>query len=388
VATKKAATSAGFGFGNLKDFLPGGKKYVKPGSFTPYVSPVAPPAGYYDPNIDAQVGATQRGLGDTMEDIGTAGRRDTSDYLLQSAALGRQQTRGTQDLQVQEDGTVRSYDRAGQDLGVREADTTRSFDRSGADLDQQQARGTEDYGRSVQALLQSYQRLQGQQSQQQRAAGLSSGSAALQAAARRKANEATDQQPLDLGQSRLLQDVGTSRSRLGEDRTSAMDAIGLDRTRLGEDRTTDLTAIGTARTRLGEDSGDAMGQLDLAMAPPSASNPLGGRSFQDRTTQLTRAQREAAQFGIDAGQQRFNEAAQNGYTLPNRGEVGGAPSNEFQDAQGSYRVIQRGGISQRVNPDGSVRPMSAAELAAAAARQRRAAIAGSTAALAAARKAR
>jgi hypothetical protein len=105
--------------------------------------------------------------------------------------------------------------------------------------------------------------LASQQRQQFQAHGLAYGGASLQAAAKRQANEAFDQQPIDL-----------------------------------------------SRARLGEDTGLQLGKLALDLAPPDASNPLGGRRFQDRTTQLTRAQREDAQFGLDIGAEKVFQATQ------------------------------------------------------------------------------
>ena len=72
-----------------------------------------------------------------------------------------------------------------------------------------------------------------------------SGSAALQAAARRGANQAIDKAPLDLSLARMTADGATQR------------------TRLGEDQATSTSALARARTRLGEDSADANGALDL-----------------------------------------------------------------------------------------------------------------------------
>lgn len=350
----------------------------------PYRTPTAPPAGYYDPNIDSQVGAANRGLGDTREDSGTAGRRDTSDYLLNSAGIARGAARGGEDLSRQIAASRLGYDRAGQDLTVQEGTSMRGFDRAGSDLDQRSSRGGEDYSSSVQALTRNYSRLGGSQAQSQRAAGLTGGSAALQAAARRNANQAIDRAPIDQGFSRLTQDIGTARGRLGEDRSSAVDAFGRARGRLGEDRSSAESGFATARGRLGEDTADAQGRLNLDGAPPSAENPLGGRRFQDRTVQLSRAEREGGQFGIDAGRQRFFEAAGNGYTIPQRGEPGGQPSNEFSDAAGPYQTRSIGGVSRRVNPDGSVRALSPQDEDAA---RRRAASQGASRALLAAQRA-
>lgn len=203
-----------------------------------------PPAGSYDPALDAQRRAAGRGLGDLTADIGTAGTRDTVDYGLSREEIQRNQSRGLEDL-------------------------TQSRDR-----------GLQDIDRNVQMLQRNYARLGDQQRQSINAAGLGGGGAALQAASKRTANEAFDQAPLD-----------QARTRIGEDFTRQS-------------------------TRLGEDASSQLGRLALDSAPPDAGNPLGGRSFQDRTTQLTRAQREDTQFGLDVGEQKAFQAAQSGWVPP------------------------------------------------------------------------
>jgi hypothetical protein len=50
-------------------------------AFTPYRPPPIP-TGYYDPSLDAQRDAASRGLTQTEQDIGLAGRRGAEDYGL------------------------------------------------------------------------------------------------------------------------------------------------------------------------------------------------------------------------------------------------------------------------------------------------------------------
>jgi hypothetical protein len=140
-------------------------------------------------------------------------------------------------------------------------------------------------------LQRGYQTLASQQRQQFQAHGLAYGGASLQAAAKRQANEAFEQQPLDV-----------------------------------------------ARARLGEDTGLQLGRLALDMAPPDASNPLGGRRFQDRTTQLTRAKREDASFGLDIGAEKVFQATQSGWvppTPPREFPAGGNPVPRRRFPQGT-----------------------------------------------------
>ena len=132
-----------------------------------------------------------------------------------------------------------------------------------------QGRGNSDIDAQLAMMQRGFQRLAGQQRQSIHAAGLGEG-ARLQAAARRMANETVARQPLDV-----------------------------------------------ARTRLNEDAALQMGQLALELAPPGTEGgPLGGRRFQDRGTQLSRAQREDVSFGLDIDAQKSFQAAQSGYDPP------------------------------------------------------------------------
>ena len=280
--------------------------------WTPYQVGL-PPTGSYDPSLDAQGYAAQRGLFDLGQDTNTANVRGVVDYGLSQDAINRGQTRGLEDLQFQQ-GQV--------DTG---------YGRNLTDLQTSGTRGTEDYQRSLQMLQRSYQQLGNRQAQQMRATGVAQGGAALQAAAKRTANQAVDQQPIQTNYDRFMADNQTSQSRLGEDRTTALGQIGLQRNRLGED--TNLS----------------LGQLALQSAPPDGSNPFGGRDWQDRTTALTRAQRENSAFGIDLNSQRYYQAAGAGWQPPT------GPSNEFRDAQGNpYRVVTQGNQTVGIGPSGNV----------------------------------
>lgn len=258
--------------------------------WTPYQVEM-PPSGSYDPSLDAQEWAAQRGLFDLGQDTNTANIRGTVDYGLAQDQINRSNTRGLQDLQSQQQQVDTGYARTG-----------------------------EDYQRQLGLLQRSYQQLGNRQSQQQRAMGVAGGGAALQAAAKRAQNQTLDRQPLD-----------TAYQRAGQDHQTALDQIGV------------------ARTRLGEDTQLQQGMLALQSAPPDANNPFGGRDWQDRTTALTRAQREGSAFGIDLNAQRFYQAAGAGWQ-PQSG-----PSNEFRDAQGNpYRVVVQGNQTVGIGPSGRV----------------------------------
>jgi hypothetical protein len=150
--------------------------------FTPYVPP-KPPTGSYDPALDAQLRASQRGLGDVRMDTATANTRSLNDFGTASQGIARDKARGY------------------------------------ADIDW-----------NLQMLDRSYQQLQRRQAEGARAAGVMSGGIALQAAAKRAENQRIDERPL-----------WVQKNRLGEDASLAQEALKLDYGRGLEDRTMGLT---------------------------------------------------------------------------------------------------------------------------------------------------
>jgi hypothetical protein len=284
-------------------------------AWSPWQAPQAP-AGSYDPTIDAQQGAVNRGLGDQQAAYDIANARELTDYGTGTGQIQLGQQRGMEDIGAQRAALEQSYGRGMSDIGTQ---------RSQAD---------QDFQTNVAALTKNYKNLGDAQRQQQAKAGVLRGGAQLQAAAKRAENQGVDQQGLDVGHQRQLAALTTAQTRLGEDRS----------TRLG--------ALGTAETRLGQDSAFQQSQLDLSSAPPSdPSNPLtGGRGYQDRTLALTTAQREAQTFGLDASVQRNFQATQSGW------DPGARPANEYTDPRTGqpYRVLRAGKGNVRVNPLGQV----------------------------------
>lgn len=179
----------------------------------PYVPP-KPPAGSYDPSLDAAREAAERGYGDLRQDVETAGTRADVDYGLGREGVGRQ-------------------------FGRYE----------------------EDYNRNTNLLKQSFDRLRVRQAENTNQLGVLSQGAALEAAAKRAANQAQEQSQLDTGLGRAT-----------------------------EDR--DL----------------AYGQLDLGYQ----------RGGIDRGRTLERAGRENTAFGLDTGAQIAFQAAQSGWVPPRR----------------------------------------------------------------------
>lgn len=140
---------------------------VKP--FRPYVPALRPPAGKYDPQLDAAERAANRGLGDLTMDTDRSRERMNSDYLLSRQSAIRQRDEGLADLLRQ--------------------------------------RGTVDLN---------YQRMGGRQAQSFNQAGVAGGAFA-QAAAKRATNKTADLVPIGINETRLKE--STDR-RLGELATS------------------------------------------------------------------------------------------------------------------------------------------------------------------------
>jgi hypothetical protein len=237
---------------------------------------VAPPPGSYDPNLDAQLGVSNRRLADLIADIGgggTARIRGEGDYL---TGLGELQ---------------QGHERSLADYTTGVGDVNTGYQRNLSDLLKSREQGQQDYNTNVGTLQRNFQQLGTAQGEAQRRAGAMAGSGAeLQSARKRAANEAIERAPLDTALSRFLDASRTGETRLGEDRTST-----LDRLKLGYDR----------------------GEQDLEANKLKLSTGFQ-RQGEDWTTQLERAKAEAGAFGDDTLQAKIAQFTANfpGQKLP------------------------------------------------------------------------
>jgi hypothetical protein len=278
-------------------------------SFQPY-NPV-PPTGSYDPAINSQVAAANRGYGDLTFDIERQRQRDTVDYGLAREDIFRAQGRGQQDLDI---GLARGNE-----------DLNQGLTRGNQDFDTAFGRGQEDYNSGVSALNRQYTQLGRQQGEQANRYGVTSRGIALMQAQKRAENQAIDRQPLDTGWQRQQQDIGTGRARLGEDTFNT-------RTRMYQDAS-------LSSGRLGEDTQLGLGKLALGY----------GRGQEDLTTQQTRAGRENQAFGLDAEIQKTYQAQASGWNPPPR------PSNEITLPDGTVaRTKKQGGYVYTYDQTGKV----------------------------------
>jgi hypothetical protein len=176
------------------------------------------PAGTYDPNLDAQLGVSQRGYQATLEDVG----------------LGRE--RGATDLGLLRDSVALQKARSGQDYGLGQANIETGYQRNLSDLLKAREQGTADYGTNIADLQRGYQQLGTAQAEGQRKAGAFMGSGAAQQAARKRtANEAHDRAPIDTAYSRFMDASGTTQGRLVEDRQASLADLLRGYSRAGED---------------------------------------------------------------------------------------------------------------------------------------------------------
>jgi hypothetical protein len=167
-----------------------------------------PPPGSYDPDLDAQQRAAQRGYANTVEDVGRAGERASSDFGLGESEIGRQY---------------------GENL---------------SDLLKSRTQGTQDYQTNLQSIARSFSQLGNVQAQRGRQAGLSGGFAA-QAQRKRATNEAITRAPVDLGFQRFMEGSQLAEKRLGEAKQRETGQLGLGYSRGNEDLSTTGQRAGT-----------------------------------------------------------------------------------------------------------------------------------------------
>jgi len=251
-------------------------------------TPIAPPPGTYDPDLDAQQRASDRGLGDLIDDTGKAKERSATDLQLGLDQIGTGRKRNTEDYTT---ATGR---------------TNVEFGRSLSDLLTTRTRGGEDYQTSLGNLSRQYQQLGDVQLQAANKAGALEGSGAgIQAARKRAENQSIDKAPIDTAYQRFQADSTRDESRIGEDKTYA------------------LGGLKTSYDRGNEDFDTQTGQLGLGYK----------RGNEDLDTQLTRGGREASMFTQDvAAARQFQYGgpvlSAGGLVNPNQqpGQVGAPPA--------------------------------------------------------------
>lgn len=217
----------------------------------PYQPPI--PAGYYDPSLDAQRDAASRGLLNTEQDTGLAGRRAQGDYEYDTGQIYTGYGRGMEDLATT------------QDRGLGDIGTQRSYENV-------------DYGRNVEMLTRQTAQLGRQQAEQSRKYGVTSGGIALLSANKRAENEALQRRDIDTSHERTIAGLDTAQTRLGQD-------------------------ITRGQTRLQEDRDSGLGR----------ASTLYDRGVADRGTTLSRARSEDVFYGLDVDALKRYQAKQAGW---------------------------------------------------------------------------
>lgn len=170
------------------------KAPAKPKGFTPTPAPVAP-AGTYDPSLDAQLRAADRGLLYTQQDAEQSGERASTAYK----------------VGVEQNDTT---------TGWSLADALTNKTRGHTDLATALSRSREDTAKATGTLGRNYAELgAGQTAKASSGAFVDTGSIAA-AGAVRGANQTRDQADIDQGESRFESDNALAGSRLDETYTT------------------------------------------------------------------------------------------------------------------------------------------------------------------------
>jgi hypothetical protein len=224
-----------------------------------------PPPGTYDPDLDAQERAAQRGYGNTIEDVGRARERASSDFGLGEGEIGRQY---------------------GENL---------------SDLIKSRSQGTQDYQTNLQTIARDFSQLGNVQAQRGRQAGLGGGFA-MQAQRKRAANEAITRAPVDLGFQRFMEGSKLAETRLGEAKKREAGQLGLGYSRGSEDLSTTQRRAGTELNAYLQDLSVARqaqygGALPTVKTYGKPKPPPTGRALQAEQRAIKRARRYARKRG-------------------------------------------------------------------------------------------
>lgn len=270
------------------------------------VTTANPSPGSYDPQIDAQVRAANRGFVDLGQDIEKANERGVTDLGLARQQVGTQRDRTLRNLNI-------GLNRFNQDAGIARSDLQTSLQNSLADIQRRRADISRSYGQLAQ-----------RQGDAIAARGVGDGGTAAAAAQARAGNEGWAQSALDTAQQR----------------TQAQGWRALVGQAIREQRYRDDNRL--QRVQLATDTSRSFGKLDLQAQ----------RSRQDRRQQLSRAGRENRLFGIDASQSRWYQAAGAGAKQPSipgyeRTSPNGTVYRVLDTKQGRFYVTPNGRPSRR-----------------------------------------
>lgn len=192
-----------------------------------------PPFMSYDPSINAEIRANQRGIEDINQDFQTQKKIDRQDYRQTSKDIRRGFNRGRTDLK----------------FGAKQA--RRGFSEKRSDIRQTAQRGREDFRLQLGETFRKYGIVASNQAQQSNARGVGEGGSLAAGAAIRSENQARDVGKLELARSRQQEDIATALQRLGKDQREFGTEYGRTRERLRQDtaRSKKLAGRDFRRTR-------------------------------------------------------------------------------------------------------------------------------------------
>lgn len=245
-----------------------------------------PPPGTFDPGLEAQVRAAERGLYDLIDKTRREGRRESRDTREARQLLERKVRQGRADI-------ARSKGYAIEDTGLKRQQYGIDFARDIEDLAIARQHGEEDYNKALTDMQHRYARIGAEQAQGSVARGTDTAGVEQASAAVRGANEAYDRGGLDTSHQRALSALGLDERRTNEDYGRR---LGLLDTDLGRN----LTDLGIRKFRLGQEGRTQRRHLLLDAF----------RNRQDRRTGLSQAKREYGIYATDVAQQAFYQAHQ------------------------------------------------------------------------------
>jgi hypothetical protein len=198
-----------------------------------------PPFMSYDPSIDAEIRANQRGIQDQMQDFATQKKIDRQDYRQSLHDIHQTSHRSRQD--------IRTEANRGE----------RGFGEKRTDIRQTRQRGNEDFQTRMTGLFREYGIKASNQAQVANTRGVGEGGALAAAAAKRATNQGIEQTALTTAKQRQDEDIATALQRLGKDEGEFARDISRSKTRLGQDTQHDVKLTGRdfRRTRRSERRG-------------------------------------------------------------------------------------------------------------------------------------
>lgn len=247
---------------------------------------IGPPPGTFDPGLEAQVRAAERGLIDLIEKERTSGHREGVDFRQAKTLLMRKISQGRADLQRR-----RGY--ATEDAGIDRSRLQTSFERDLEDLAIARQQGDEDFNRKLTEVQHSYATRAARQNEAAVAQGTFDAGTQAASGAVRGANQAFDKGLVETAHNRQLAALALSEGRVRED-------FGTRSGLIDEGLSRELSALGIQGHRLGLDARTQRGQLRRDLF----------RGRHDRADTISKAKREYGIYATDVAQQAFYQAHQ------------------------------------------------------------------------------